>query len=159
MTYRMLDASTLEALHELVIEPHQLQGCDRDMLDSCLHGLVNKIHYEGVADTHEAAAVVVESIALGHSFSDGNKRTSLMSMVAFYRANHHGLPNVIGTDIAKKIEALVEHELSVVELASWLRQLPILTKKQLRRISPETSRSAKNSGPLVNSKKGARSRW
>lgn len=155
----MLDSGVVEDLHKLIIEPHQLQGCDRDKLDSCLHRLINKIHYGGVADIHEAAAVVVESVALGHSFSDGNKRTSLMSMMAFYLANQPDLPDLIGTGIAKKIEALVKHELSVVDVASWLRQLPILTKRNLRKLSGGQPRPAKNRGPVVNSSKGRKSRW
>lgn len=159
MTYKMLDAPLVEDLHKIIVEPHQLQGCDRDLLDSCLRRLVNKIHYEGVADIHEAAAVVVESVALGHSFSDGDKRTSLLSMVAFYFANQTNPPNLFGTGIAEKIEALVKDELSVVQLAAWLRQLPILTERQLRKISGESSRPVKYRGPTVNSKKGRRSRW
>ena len=159
MTYILLDASLVEDLHKIVIEPHQLQGCDKDKLDACLHRLVNRIHYEEVADIHEAAAVVLESVALGHSFSDGDKRTSLVSMVAFYYANQANPPNFFGTDIAERIEALVKHELSVGELASWLRQLPILTPRQLRRISRGTSRPDRNRGPMVNSKKGRKFRW
>ena len=159
MTYKMLDASFVEELHKLIIEPHQLQGSDRDKLDSCLHRLVNKIHYEGVADIHEAAAVIVESVALSHSFSDGNKRTSLLSMMAFYLANKHKLPNLVGTDVARKIEALAAHELSVAELASWLRQLKTLSKGKLRKMSDGVSGPTKNIGPMLNTMKSRKSRW
>ena len=155
----MLDASLVEELHKIVIEPHQLQGSDKNKLDSCLHRLVNKIHYEGIADIHEAAAVIVESVALSHSFSDGNKRTSLLSMMAFYLANNHKLPNIVGTDVAKRIEALAAHELSVAKLASWLRQLPALSKGKLQKMSDGASGPTKNIGPMFNTMKSRKSRW
>ena len=160
MTYIMLEDSLVESLHDIVIEPHQLQGCDQNKLESCLYHLSNKIHDEGVEDIHEAAAVIVESVAMSHSFADGNKRTALLSMVAFYIANQGNPPDFFDTNVAQKIEALAGRKLLVVELASWLRQLPKLTKKKLKRISQaQKPNKNKNKGPVANSRKGKTSRW
>ena len=151
----------MEDLHDqFVIQPNQLQGCDRDKLDSCLHRLVNRVNYEGVVDIHEAAAVVIESVAMSHAFADGNKRTSLLAMIAFYVSNRKGLPpDLTSINIAKNIEDLVDHKLSVDELASSLRSLRTLTEKKLKRLSRQPRKPEKYRGLVRNTRKGRKSKW
>jgi death-on-curing protein len=73
----------------------------------------------------EKAAAVVESVAAGHCFTDGNKRTSLYLLNLLLRKSGYQLVPLPGEDINRSIEDMivdfVEHKLSKQQTINWLK--------------------------------------
>ena len=79
---------------------------DKAALDSALNRPKMAAYYQQ-ADIAEQMALLVDGIAMNHPFIDGNKRTALVTGIAFLRANG-------GTIVAKKDETAKEIERLVV---------------------------------------------
>jgi death on curing protein len=73
----------------------------------------------------EKAAAIVESVAAGHCFTDGNKRTSLYLLNLLLRKSGYQLVSLSGEDINSAVESMivdvVEHRLSKQQAISWLK--------------------------------------
>ena len=80
---------------------------DNAALESALNRPKMAAYYQQ-ADIAEQMAVLVDGIAMNHPFIDGNKRTALVTGIAFLRANG-------GTIVAKKDETAKEIERLVVD--------------------------------------------
>lgn len=57
------------------------------LLESAISSPVNQHHYTSTDDVFYLAAVLAQKIMLNHSFSDGNKRTSVAAADMFLRLN------------------------------------------------------------------------
>jgi death-on-curing protein len=52
-------------------------------LEGALGRIETRLHYEGLDDVFEIAGMYAEAIARGHTFSDANKRTALVSALVY----------------------------------------------------------------------------
>lgn len=57
------------------------------LLESAISSPINQHHYTRTDDVFYLAAVLAQKIMLNHSFSDGNKRTSVAAADVFLRLN------------------------------------------------------------------------
>lgn len=60
---------------------------DPERADAIIHRVLNMIHYQGMADVYDVAAVYLVAIARGHIFNDANKRTALFVTQVFLKRN------------------------------------------------------------------------
>ncbi|KAL1863884.1 hypothetical protein Daus18300_008033 [Diaporthe australafricana] len=61
------------------------------LLESAVASPVNQHHYTSTSDVFHLAAVLAQKVMLNHSFSDGNKRTSVVAADMFLRQNGYQL--------------------------------------------------------------------
>lgn len=83
-----LDAETVEKLNDVALyegEPHSRNpGSD---LEGALARPRGHYHYGGVDSLYELAALYAIALTKAHAFQDGNKRTALLAVRAFLKAN------------------------------------------------------------------------
>lgn len=121
MTFALLDAALVEAIHDAVLNPGELAGRARDKsLEGALARVDNRLAYGLIADAFDLAAAYAVAIAQGHCFNDGNKRTAHQTMDAALDLN--------GVQIAWNTEETGQWIIQVAralagepELADWLR--------------------------------------
>lgn len=89
-------------------------------LESAINRIDQRIYYEGVTNLFDIAALYGEAIAKGHCFANGNKRTALVSIIAFLFLNDMRLN--VGQDRASDMIVLLAINLvTCEELSLWLR--------------------------------------
>lgn len=72
------------------------------LLDSAIESPMNQHHYNGTDNVFYLAAVLAQKVMLNHSFSDGNKRTSVAAADLFLRLNGYYLtPGGDGLDLCE----------------------------------------------------------
>ena len=101
-----LSADDVRQFHDSILEPNQLTGEDSSRpIESALARVENQVNYGQIEpDTLQIAATYAVVISRAHSFNDGNKRTALMSMLAFL--DDHGFSLEIDDYLlAEKMEA------------------------------------------------------
>lgn len=81
----MLSAKDVMAIHDLVLAEEGGLAGDHGMgaVEGALARVVNHIDYAGMDDVFEIAAMYAVAIARGHVFNDANKRTALVSALAY----------------------------------------------------------------------------
>lgn len=119
-----LDKALLHAVHDRQLAEHGGTSGVRDetLLDSAL-ARPQQLDAYGGSDTDlvDLAATLAFGIARNHPFVDGNKRTAYVACRLFLRLN--GLDFQAGPkDKFQTFLALAEGQLSVVDLATWLRE-------------------------------------
>ena len=121
MTYILLDAEAVEALHDAALNPGELPGRALDKsLEGALGRVDNRLLYGMVSDVFDLAAAYATAIATGHCFNDGNKRTAFDTMNLCLELNGVDLDwNPV--DIGDRIIALAQGLLTEEALAEWLR--------------------------------------
>ncbi|HHW35411.1 MAG TPA: type II toxin-antitoxin system death-on-curing family toxin [Paracoccus solventivorans] len=121
MSFVFLTVETVEAIHDAVLNPGELQG--RAMgksLESALARVDNRILYGLVGDVFDLAALYAMAIARGHCFNDANKRTAHQAMDVCLALN--GVEMVWNhEDIGQQIIALAQGLIDDGHLADWLR--------------------------------------
>lgn len=121
MTFTLLSASLVDALHDAVLNPGELPGRARDKsLDAALARVDNRLAYGMIADVFDLAAAYAMAVARGHCFNDGNKRTAFRTMNAALALNGVRMDwntEEIGQIIIRCAQGLVEDG----DLADWLR--------------------------------------
>lgn len=121
MSFVFLAVETVEAIHDAVLNPGELQG--RAMgksLESALARVDNRILYGLVGDVFDLAALYAMAIARGHCFNDANKRTAHQAMDVCLALN--GIEMVWNhEDIGQQIIALAQGLIDDGHLADWLR--------------------------------------
>ena len=121
MTFRVLSAEWVEAIHDAVLNPGEFPGRARDKsLEAALARVENRLAYGMVSDTFDLAAAYAMAIARGHCFNDGNKRTAFRTM--HICLDLHGItipwqPEEIGQIIIRCAQGVMEDG----DLADWLR--------------------------------------
>lgn len=80
-----LSVDDVRQFHDSILEPGQLTGeVSSRPIESVLARVENQVAYGQIQpDTLQIAATYAVVISRAHSFNDGNKRTALMSMLAF----------------------------------------------------------------------------
>jgi len=113
------------SVHSVMLEQHG-GGCpglrDRNALDACVSRLTS-----GFGDTEvfpslwTKAAALAHGIVASHPFLDGNKRTAYAMAAVVLFLNGYDLIASAG-DAEETIVALALHEVSLEQLAEWLRE-------------------------------------
>ena len=129
MQFQVPDQATILEIHEIILEYYGgLKGMlHPEMLESAVHRPNNYMAYDNRCDIHLITALMLESVATYHIFSDGNKRTALVTMLMTYRMNGINLSFDLMTN--KRLERLVlsvaddDYSLTVRQLRTKLRRL------------------------------------
>src|SRR6056297_1792981 len=81
MTFTLLSAEIVIALHDAALNPEEIPGLAKDKsLDGALGRVDNRLVYGMISDVFDLAAAYATAISRGHCFNDGNKRTAFDSM-------------------------------------------------------------------------------
>jgi len=122
MSWILLTAEMVVALHDAGLNPGELAGLARDKsLDGALARVENRIAYGLVADIFDVAAAYAVAIAQGHCFNDGNKRTAFRTLDACLTFNDTAQTwntEEVGQIIIRCAQGLMNE----VQLAEWLRE-------------------------------------
>lgn len=121
MTFVTLDAHLVDQLHDGVLNPGELTGhAMNKSLDGALGRVENRLLYGMINDVYDLAAAYAVSIATGHVFNDGNKRTAYQVMDICLALNGVSI-GWHGTDVADVIIELAQGLIDADDLARWLR--------------------------------------
>ena len=122
MTYLLLDAELVEAIHDKVLNPGELPGLALDKsLEGALARVDNRLYYGMIEDIFDLAAAYAQAIACGHCFNDANKRTAHQSMDVCLDLN--GVQIIWShVEAGDQIIALAQRKLDDIDLARWLRR-------------------------------------
>jgi death on curing protein len=79
-----LDPGLVVLIHDFILEHEPgIQGVNVGALEGALGRIEARRHYQGLDDVFEIAGMYAEAIARGHTFSDANKRTALVSALTY----------------------------------------------------------------------------
>lgn len=121
-----IDLETVISIHDGILQSTGgLAGLSGDKtLEGTLNRIDSRIIYEELNDPIEIAAWYGYSIARGHNFIDGNKRTALICMDVYLDLLNINidLSHPIPEDLAKLMENVAEGLVTQSELANWLRE-------------------------------------
>lgn len=93
----------------------------RELLESALaRPLMEPFGYVPYPTVAEKAAVLLEGLATAHAFFGANKRTAWSCCVTYLALNGIELVPVDDEEVAAFVVAVVEHKVSLVEIAEWL---------------------------------------
>lgn len=122
MTYVLLDAAVVEALHDAALNPGELAGRAREKsLEGALGRVDNRLIYGMIGDVFDLAAAYATAIATGHCFNDGNKRTAFDAMNFCLELNGTRLTWPM-PETGDRIIALAQGLIGEADMAEWLRQ-------------------------------------
>ena len=121
MNWILLSPDLVEAIHDEVLNPGELQGRARDKsLEAALARVDNRLAYGMIADVFDLAAAYAIAVARGHCFNDGNKRSAFRVMNAVLALN--GVAMTWDTiDVGQTIIRAAQGLLEEPDLADWLR--------------------------------------
>ena len=121
MNWQLLTPELVEAIHDAVLNPGELQGRARDKsLEAALARVDNRIAYGMIFDVFDLAAADAMAVARGHCFNDGNKRTAHQVMDVCLDLN--GVAMTWDTiDVGQTIIRAAQGLLEEPDLADWLR--------------------------------------
>lgn len=119
---KILTVEHIIAIHDQVIEPHELQGMALDKsIDAILARVNNRITYGMINDVFELAACYACYIAVGHAFNDANKRTAYTAMDICLTINGIEL-NAETEEVGNMIIKAAQNILNEDDLSTWLRK-------------------------------------
>lgn len=122
MTFIVLSAEQVEALHDSQMNPGELQGrAGGKSLEGALARVDNRLAYGLISDVCDLAAAYAVAVAQGHCFNDGNKRAAFRAMDAALVMNGF-LPHYQTEEAGQVIIRAAQGLLDEGELAHWLRQ-------------------------------------
>lgn len=89
MRFSLPSFDTVLEIHEIMLEFYGgLEGSPHpEYIESALARPRHYMAYSDECDIHLVCALILDSIARNHAFSDGNKRTALVTMLMTYRLN------------------------------------------------------------------------
>jgi death-on-curing protein len=122
MTFVLLTVDQVIAIHDHVLDDHELQGmAGGKYLDGALARVENRLSYGLIEDVFALGASYAAAVSQAHCFNDGNKRTAFQVMDLVLDLN--GVPMVWDTEVVgQKIIALAQSALDETDLADWLRR-------------------------------------
>lgn len=114
--------STARAIHDAQLAEHGGRAglLDEGRLASAMAHPKHLLAYGKDPDAAMLAAAYAFAISRNHPFADGNKRTAFVVMELFLQLNGYAL-DADDTDCITTIEALAAGDLSVSDLAAWIR--------------------------------------
>ena len=122
MNYVLLAVDQVIAIHDHVLDDHELQGmAGGKYLDGALARVENRLSYGLIEDVFALAASYAAAVSQARCFNDGNKRTAFQVMDLVLDLN--GVPMVWDTEVVgQKMIALAQSTLDETDLADWLRR-------------------------------------
>lgn len=121
MSLLLLSPDQVEALHDMVLNPGELQGRARDKsLEGALARVDNRLLYGMIEDAFDLAAAYAAAVAQGHCFNDGNKRTAYRTMLVSLTLNDIRIAHDT-EETGQKIIALAQGVIDEAAFADWLR--------------------------------------
>ena len=122
MTFVLLTVDQVIAIHDHVLDDHELQGmAGGKYLDGALARVENRLSYGLIEDVFALGASYAAAVSQAHCFNDGNKRTAFQVMDLVLDLN--GVPMAWDTEVVgQKIIALAQSTLDETDLADWLRR-------------------------------------
>ena len=122
MTFVLLTVDQVIAIHDHVLDDHELQGmAGGKYLDGALARVENRLSYGLIEDVFALGASYAAAVSQAHCFNDGNKRTAFQVMDLVLDLN--GVPMVWDTEVVgQKIIAIAQSTLDETDLADWLRR-------------------------------------
>jgi death-on-curing protein len=118
-----LDVETAERLNQVALEEGEGHALN---LGSDLEGALNRpkghYRYRGVRSLYELAALYAEALVEAHAFQDGNKRTALLVIRAFLRANDMDFDyGAYDEEAAEIMTGIATGDVQRDELEEWIR--------------------------------------
>jgi death on curing protein len=121
VTFQLLSASLVDAIHDAVLSPGELAGRAKDKsLEGALARVDNRLTYGLISDVFDLAAAYAVAIAQGLCFNDGNKRTAHQAMDTCLDLNGVQIA-WSALDIGPIIVRTAQGLLDQGELGHWLR--------------------------------------
>ena len=122
MTFVLLTIDDVVAIHDYVLDDHELQGLAAGkFLDGALGRVENRLDYGLITDVFDLGASYAAAISRAHCFNDGNKRTAFQVMDVVLDLN--GVQMAWDTEvIGQKMVLLAQSKLDDASFADWLRQ-------------------------------------
>ena len=122
MSFRLLNAEVVDAIHDAVLNPGELQGMAGDKsLEGALARVDNRLVYGMITDEYDLAAAYCVAVATGHVFNDANKRTAYKSMIVCLHLNGIAISHdtVEAGDIIREV---AQRRMDEDDLSAWLRK-------------------------------------
>ncbi len=116
-------------IHDSILDQFPGLPCNKPGMsaEAVVGRILSNIHYRQLTRIEQVAAVYAESIARGHVFNDGNKRTALTSTFTFLEMN--------GYTIEASDDALADWIVDLAEGAKDNNEFAIWLKSRLRGLS------------------------
>ena len=123
MSFLLLSVDHIIAIHDEVLELHELQGMAGDKsLEGALSRVDNRLKYGLMDDIYSLAASYAAAISQAHCFNDGNTRTAFQMMDLILDLS--GVNAVWDVEeVGQKIVLLSQSKLDETDLAQWLRRV------------------------------------
>lgn len=113
----MIDAIRVIEIHDSILSSEPGLHGDHGVapLEGALSRVSARIHYEGLEDIFEIAAMYAVVLARGHVFNDANKRTALVTALTYldlqgYEVQRNDVLEEIMVDVAEG--RLIQNELA-----------------------------------------------
>ncbi len=118
-----LDAETVTELNRVALEEGETHVLNPG---SDLNGALNRprgyFHYQEIRSLYELAALYAVALVETHAFQDGNKRTALLAIRAFLRANDMDFDyGSYDEEAAEKMTGIATGDVDREELVDWIR--------------------------------------
>ena len=120
MTFLLLTADQVEAIHDAVLNPGELQGKAVDKsLEGALSRVDNRLIYGMIDDVFALAAAYCLAVATGHVFNDAKKRTAYRTMIVCLALNGVRIAHET-QEAGDIIRAVAQRQMDDEDLAAWL---------------------------------------
>ena len=121
MTFVLLSVEHVIAIHDHVLDDHELQGmAGGKFLDGALARVENRLNFGLIEDVFALGASYAAAILQAHCFNDGNKRTAFQVMDLVLDLN--GVQITWNTEvIGQQVILLAQSRLDEIDFADWLR--------------------------------------
>lgn len=118
-----LDAETVTELNRVALEEGETHALNPGSdLDGALNRPKGYFHYQGVRSLYELAALYAVALVEAHAFQDGNKRTALLAIRAFLRANDMDFDyGSYDEEAAEIMTGIATGDVERDELVDWIR--------------------------------------
>lgn len=123
MTIKYLTVNDVLSYHESILK-NTLEDkglASHTSINSALHRIDDYITYDDLKDIYEIAALYGIAIAKGHCFNNGNKRTALVSMIAFLLINNIEV-DVENSIIEDVMVDIATNQMNKKQLTDWLKK-------------------------------------
>jgi len=116
-------------IHDEILKKNECQGVNYNSLQGTLKRVDSQIEYDDVNDFYITAAWYGISIAKGHAFIDGNKRTALVTMLTFLDMQDIKIKSNIRLDdlMVCIVKCKKEHKKIAVTVSKFLYKHKIVT--------------------------------
>jgi len=118
-----LDAETVTELNRVALEESETHALNPGSdLDGALNRPKGYFHYQGLRSLYELAALYAVALVEAHTFQDGNKRTALLAIRAFLRANNMDFDyGSYDEEAAELMTGIATGDVEREELVDWIR--------------------------------------